>query len=214
MQFGLTQRNVNYDYLVFQDQFDGTSAFDKPTFEKLPGNNFGFGDLSLGVNYTSAPKGKTGLFLGLAMHHFAQPNISFYERPDILPNKLFTRYSAQMNVQIPVNRRVSFTPRVLAALQGPHLEMNVGANFRSVLNTSGTAIHIGGWARPVKNVKNITVDAVSLLFGMEFNNILFGISYDLNIPTLTNYKKIQNSFEISLIYLGDYENDELLCPQF
>jgi type IX secretion system PorP/SprF family membrane protein len=214
LQFGLNQRNVNYDYLSFQDQFDGISQFNKPSFEKLPENNFGFGDLSLGVNYTSAPKGKTGLFLGFAMHHFAQPNISFYQRPDIAANKLFTRYSAQMNVQIPVNRRVTFTPRLLATLQGPHLEMNMGANVRSVVNTGGTAIHIGGWVRPVKNLKNISVDAVALLFGMEFNNILFGLSYDLNIPTLTNYKKFQNSFEISLIYLGDYENDELLCPQF
>lgn len=214
LQFGLNQRNVNYDYLSFQDQFDGISKFDKTSFEKLPENNFGFGDLSLGVNYTSAPKGKTGLFVGLAMHHFAQPNISFYDSPDILPNKLFIRYSAQLNVAIPVNRRVTFTPRVLAALQGPHLEMNLGANLRSVINTTGTAIHIGAWARPVKNLKNISLDAVALLFGMEFDNILLGLSYDLNIPTLTNYKKFQNAFEISLVYLGDYENDELLCPQF
>jgi type IX secretion system PorP/SprF family membrane protein len=214
IQFAFMQRNVNYDYLTFQDGFDGVSKFDKLSYEKLPENNFSFGDLSMGVNYSSAPKGKVGLFVGLAMHHFAQPNISFYERPDIVPNKLFTRYSAQLNVPIPINRRVTFTPRVLTSLQGPHLEMNLGANIRSVMNTSGTAIHIGGWARPVRNQNNMTLDAIALLFGMEFNNILFGLSYDLNLPTLTNYKKIQNAFEISLIYLGDYENDELLCPQF
>ncbi len=61
-QFGLNQRNVNYDYLSFQDQFNGISKFDNLTYEKLPENNFGFGDLSLGVNYTSAPKGKTGIY--------------------------------------------------------------------------------------------------------------------------------------------------------
>jgi type IX secretion system PorP/SprF family membrane protein len=213
-QFGLTQRNVNYDYLNFQDQFNGIDQFKGISREKLPENNFGYADLSMGLNYANAPKNRTGVFIGLAMHHFAQPNVSFYERPEIPNNKLFTRYSAQLNVQIPINRRVSFTPRLLAALQGPHLEMNVGANVRSVLNTSGTAIHFGGWARPVRTQNGVNLDAIALLFGMEFNNILVGLSYDLNIPTLTNYRKVQNSFEISLIYLGDYENDELLCPQF
>ena len=215
-QFGLNQRNVNYENLTFQDQFNGTDGYTRPTQEPLPENNFSYGDFSAGLNYAAAPKGGTAFFAGVAMHHFNKPNISFYSAAaGIPPNKLFVKYSAQMSLQIPLSSQTSFSPRLLVASQGPSLEANVGANFKFTIDkTYGTSLHLGSWVRPVKSNNGFGLDAVVLLAGIEYNSVLFGFSYDLNLPTLSTFKRYQNTFEISLIYLGEYENDELLCPEF
>jgi type IX secretion system PorP/SprF family membrane protein len=218
-QMGLNQRNLNYERFTFQDQFaidnTGTFGYSNPSREVLPENNFGYLDMSAGINYSSAPKGQTAFFAGLAYHHFAQPNVSFYTRSTIIPSPLYAKASTQLALVVPVSRSFSISPRILASVQGPFQEANVGTNFRFLLDGSnGTALQLGTWVRGVKNVGDFNVESIVGLVGVEFNSLLFGFSYDLNLPAVRRYNQSQNAFEFSLIYLGEYDNDELLCPTF
>ena len=105
-------------------------------------------------------------------------------------------------------------PRVLVASQGPHFQTNAGANFRFLLGEYGTtALHLGTWVRPVRNESGIGVDAAVALLGFEINNVLLGLSYDLNLKAL-GAKQRQGAFEISIAYLGNYEGEGILCPKF
>jgi type IX secretion system PorP/SprF family membrane protein len=225
IQFGLNQRNVNYEHLTFQDQFNGLDGFTGVTGERLPENNFGFGDISGGLNYTYSLRGRFGFFAGIAFHHFSTPNVSFYQNfKDTAITALPVRYSAHIATQIPISDNVMLSPRLYATLQGEHLQLNVGTNFRFVTGKTGlSSIHLGGWLRPVKNTgafaKQQGTDAfgigsVVILTGFEYNNVLFGFSYDFNINNFKNYYRPTNAFEISLIYLGEFENEEILCPSF
>ncbi len=215
IQGGLSQRNVNYESLTFHDEFDGTSGYNLPTGEDLPENNFSFTDYNVGLNYT-AQVGRSGnIFAGLALHHFLQPKISFYDN-GTEGSKLYMKISGQLAANIPLTRdnRVSLLPRFLVAKQGPHMEINTGTNFRFAMGQYGsTALHIGSWVRPVRNDDAIGLDAVVALVGLEFNNVLLGFSYDLNLRAL-EAKQRQGAFEISITYLGEYENEEILCPKF
>ncbi|MBK8965843.1 MAG: PorP/SprF family type IX secretion system membrane protein [Saprospiraceae bacterium] len=214
IQGGLTQRNVNYESLEFQDEFDGLSGYVLPTGEVLPENNFAYPDFNVGLNY-SARFGRTGAFFaGLAMHHIMEPRVSFYG-DDLPGEKLYRKLSAQVSANIPIGTsRTSFLPRVLFAQQGPHMQINAGANFRTALGKYGsTAFHIGGWLRPVRTESSFGLDAVVALVGIEFNNVLFGLSYDLN-PNALSFGQRQGAFEISIAYLGEYQNEEILCPKF
>ena len=214
LQGGITQRNVNYESLQFQDQFDGFNGYVLPTGEPLPENNFAFPDFNVGLNY-SARFGRSGaLFAGAALHHFLQPNVSFYNNGSD-GEKLFMKISGQLSATIPLGTsRTSFLPRVLFAKQGPHMQVNAGANFRTAMGKYGsTALHIGGWVRPVRTESSFGLDAVVAMVGLEFNNVLFGLSYDIN-PKALSFKQRQSSFEISIAYLGEYENEEILCPKF
>ncbi|MEO6038919.1 MAG: PorP/SprF family type IX secretion system membrane protein, partial [Saprospiraceae bacterium] len=173
LQGGITQRNVNYASLTFHDQFDGSTGYTMGTGEDLPANNFSFTDYNVGLNYT-AEFGRSGRFYaGLALHHFLQPKISFYENSG-KGDKLYRKASGQVSANIPLNPsgRVSLEPRFLVAAQGPHLEINAGTNFRVVLNQyGGNAIHFGTWVRPVRNDDGIGLDAVVALVGLELNNV-------------------------------------------
>lgn len=214
IQGGLTQRNVNYESLQFQDEFDGVNGYTLPTGEPLPENNFAYTDFNVGLNY-SARFGRSGAFFaGAALHHFLQPTISFYGN-GAPGDKLFMKISAQMAATIPIrNSRTSFMPRVLFAKQGEHMQVNAGANFRTALGKYGsTAFHIGGWARPVRHNDSFGLDAVVALVGIEYNNVLLGLSYDLNLKAL-GFNQRQGAFEISIAYLGEYENEAILCPKF
>ena len=220
-QAGIAQRNVNYENLFFEDQFNGLDGFYNVSGETLPENNFSYSDYSVGLSYTYAPEQKLGVYAGFAMFHLLEPEQSFYydpDRPDNSPtNTLLMKYVAHLGLTIPIGSGVQIQPRGLVYSQGPHLAMNAGTNFRFLLSkTSSTALHLGGWARPVSGVDNkLTMDAVVLMTGIEMNNFLIGFSYDLNLDALnTAGSKQQSAFEISVAYLGQYEDDTVLCPKF
>lgn len=215
IQAGLNQRNLNYANLNFPDEFNGTTGYTLPTGEDLPTNNFAFSDFNTGLNY-SARIGRHGaLFAGLAYSHFLQPRVSFFENTN-KGDKLYSKLTGMVSAQIPFGKtnRVSITPRFMAAQQGPHLEINTGANLRFALGEyGGSAFHVGGWARPVRNTGGVGLDAAVALVGFEYNGVLLGLSYDLNTTALSANQR-QGAFEISISYLGNYDSEEILCPKF
>ena len=220
-QMALAQRNINYESLTFQDQFNNFDAYEGATLENLPGNNFAYFDLNAGINYTYSPKKKTTLFAGLAIHHIFQPQLSFYfDKDDVVikgDSPLFIKYSAQLSASLPISDRVSIIPRALLSIQGPHTRLNAGSNLRIALNNyNGNALQVGAWARPVVDEGNaMRVDAAVLMLGLELGSVLFGLSYDANLEDLAQYQQGQGSIEFSITYLGDYQNDDsVLCPSF
>ncbi len=217
MTVGLSQRNVNYEFLSFQDQWNGIDGYTLPRQEHLPDNNFGYGDISVGLNYSITPAPATSFFAGISYFHLNKPNISFFKGMNYPITLLDPRLSIQLAAQIPINREhsIMLNPRFLVMQQGPQITANVGTNFRFVIDkTYGTSLHLGSWLRGVRNNNGVSLDGIAFLAGIEYNNVLFGMSYDLNLPSLRDYKVYQNIFEISLIYLGDFDNSEILCPTF
>ncbi|MEL6926638.1 MAG: type IX secretion system membrane protein PorP/SprF, partial [Bacteroidota bacterium] len=205
-----------------QDQFNGVDGYPLATGEELPENNFSFSDFSVGLNYTISPVKGLSFFIGGAMHHVFEPEVSFFARQaspnETVPetSRLYRKYSAQLSAQVPLADKISLLPRFLFALQGPHIEMNAGSNIRLALNDySSTAVHFGTWARPVTNEDgNFFVDALVLMVGLEYSNVLFGFSYDATLSDLASTRSGQGAFEISVAYLGNYDNETILCPKF
>ena len=221
-QLGVVQRNVSYDQLTFEDSFDGTSTYvDGASFEELPANNYAFGDYQLGLNYSYAPKNAVNFLVGAAIHHFNQPEQSFYEEitrdEEIqVTNLLHRRYSTYVNVRLPIARDVTLSPRVYAFAQGPHQLVNAGSNLRFVLNdTNGAALHFGGYVRGVGNESGFGVDSAVGMFGVELASFLVGISYDAGLNGLQTSRRHQGAFELNIAYLGKTNDDEAVpCPQF
>ncbi len=220
-QIGIAQRNVNFENIFFQDQFDGTSGYTDPTAEPFPENNFTYSDFGVGLNYTWVPRSGAALFAGAAMHHIMEPETSFFttaENPeDNSTNKLHRKITAYLAGQMPISESVQFHPRALVHIQGPHRMINAGSNLRLLFNeVAGTAVHIGGWARVVKGTQApFVMDSVVAMAGFEFSNILLGFSYDIGISSLDTGNPIRrNVFEVSIAYLGDYDYSSVFCPKF
>ncbi len=214
-QAGFGQRNINFEDITFGDQFNGIDGYSNPTDEELPEGNISYGDVSVGLFYLLTTSDDFSFHIGGTIHHFNEPNISFYKSIGV-EEKLFIRYSAQLGFTINSGERLKLLPRLLFSKQGPHMEGNAGLNARFAMSDfNASAIHIGSWVRPVAyDEDNFDLDAVVFLAGFEFQNILFGLSYDLNVNHIQNYRGGQNAFELSIAYLGAYENESVLCPVF
>lgn len=217
-QAGLAQRNINFLDLFFDDQFNEIDAFDLPTNENLPGNNFSYGDYAIGLNYTTKLTKKWRLFAGGAMHHIFEPRVSFYEdnednRLDVFLQRTYTGHAGFNWLAAD---GITLSPRILFMNQGPHLEVSAGSNVRLSLSAyDGTALHIGAFARTARDVVNtFGFDALVGMVGIEAGGFLLGLSYDVNLRALANYSSAQGAFEISAAYLGEYENETILCPKF
>ena len=222
IQAALNQRNINYEFLNFDDQFNQIDNFNLATQEVLPENNFAFSDFSAGINYIFRPKKKISINAGFTLSHFLRPQLSFYppaEDPqDIIDgdSRLYMKLGGQLSIQFPVTSRVSLIPRVLFTKQGPHLAMTTGSNVRIALNDfNRNAFQIGTWVRPVRNDGgDFGLDAAILMVGFEISNILFGLSYDANIDDLRTHRQGQNSIEFSAMYQGSFDDESILCPKF
>ena len=220
-QLGLAQKNINYEDLQFGDQFNNLNAFDLETSEVLPVNNFAYGDYSLGLHYTITPSDFFNLNAGFSLAHFHTPNISFFRNeintnPDLVQeNELPMKYAAYVNTEFRVSQQLRVSPRALFLKQGPHMELNAGTGFRIARNEAAKqAFHVGAFLRPVKDVSGFTLDALIILAGFEYDNMLIGFSYDLNLRDLVNDRQGIGVFEFSISYIGEYENEFNYCPTF
>lgn len=216
VQGGLSQRNLTYGTLNFHDAFDGQTGYTLGSAEQFPINNFSFPDLNVGINYIVEFAGDGRFFAGTSLHHVLKPKISFYDNNQAPEHKLYAKWNMQLAASIPFDRsnRVSMQPRLLTAMQGPHMEVNAGTNFRFALGQYGSsALHFGSWARPVRNNRAFGFDAVVALLGLEVNAMVFGISYDLNLRALQANQR-QSALEFSVTYMGNYDNEKILCPKF
>lgn len=218
---GIGQRNVNYGNLTWQDEFtirpNGTIGYFGDTRESLPVNNIAFFDFSAGVNYSYSPRGRPGVYLGLAAHHINEPNLSFYARDEemVIEEPLDMKLTAHVAGTIPLSSTVRLLPRALIMSQGQSLEALVGSNIRFQFDEySTTALHVGSWVRGVRALDEFAADAMVALVGLEYKGVLLGTSYDVGVSQFTAGNRGQGAFEISLAYLGNYENDALSCPTF
>lgn len=212
-QMGIAQRSVDYDDFTFQDQFDGLSGYNGTTLEELPRNNHTFADLGVGIFYTSSPKRGYAFNMGLGVNHVNFPDVSFDETT---VDRLHAKFSTQIGGEAKMSNKVSILPRFVASLQGPHMEANIGTNFKFLLSDyDGMFLYVGSWVRPVLDAEStMSLDAAVFLTAIEYQNFRLGLSYDINLSRLISVTSGRGAFEISFAFVGNYGNDNVVCPTF
>lgn len=217
-QFGINQKTLTYDDLTFNDQFNGSTGYVLGTGENLPQNSFAFGDLTAGLQWSLSPRDRMLIYAGFAVHHITRPDVSFYQLDDdiSLESRLHTKFVGHFGLQLPVSEKVSLQPRIMTYIQGAHVEINTGANLSfKVSDYNDTNVILGGWFRPVTDIEDsYNLDAAVILVGFQTTGLQFGISYDVNVSNLSNATNGRGALEFSAMYIGNYENESVICPTF
>jgi type IX secretion system PorP/SprF family membrane protein len=218
-QAGILQRNVTYEGLTFDDQFNGIDGYTLGSNETLPTNSLARGDMAAGLYWQVALGKQNAFYMGAAVHHLNRPDVSFVDTEGAPTNRLFLKTSFQVGASLPFGEgrnRHFFLPRLVALWQGPHLALNAGANVRlGLTDQDNVALHLGAWARPVRDVSNgFGLDAVVLFGGFEYKGLNFGLSYDANIADIAAPGPMRSALELSLTFIGNYEDDMVACPTF
>ena len=215
IQFGVLQRSLSYQTIFFSDQFNGTDGYTQISAEDFPENNFAVGDLSAGIVYQVSNANNYGFYTGISFHHLNRPNSSFYRTEPFgnIDIAAPIRYGAFIAARIPMGKVVQILPRLNAGFQNNRLDGNAGTTFRFLIDKyQGTAIHIGSWIQAdFDENTNPQFNYLVGMMGIEYSNVLFGFSRDFSLQAVNPIRK---TWELSVAYLGNYDDELVLCPKF
>jgi type IX secretion system PorP/SprF family membrane protein len=210
VQSGMLQRNVDLNLVSWGMQYDG-SAYNPAlnSGENLSaGGAFTKFDMSTGLLWTydntSGGRNNAGssdlkINLGVSAQHLTQPDFSFVGSDE----RLYMRYVAHGNALIGISdSRFAIVPGFMYYRQGPAQEIYAGSLFRYVLSrsteymerTGGAAIYLGSYYR--------FGDAVSTHLLIDYAQFTFGLSYDINISSLTTASNGRGGLELSIAFVG------------
>jgi type IX secretion system PorP/SprF family membrane protein len=225
---GITQRRIRGDKLRWPSQITNT-GFDPSagSGEPISDDNFIYPDISAGVLWFSVMDENTNYYLGAAMHHLNQPNVSFFASAGQSTVALYNRFTVHGGGQFEFKPKISLLPFAVFMLQGPHREFNGGASMRFQMGSSklsNQSWQIGAWYRlgvqdsdpnSIENALGLHSDAVILSTRFNYDNFDIGFSYDFTVSGLSAAAPANGAFEFSLAYLlCGPENRGVYCPRF
>jgi type IX secretion system PorP/SprF family membrane protein len=232
-QVGGGQNRLGTGGLWFDRQYDSANIrIDNtlPTGEIEPNSNV-YLDMNAGLLWYAVMDKNKSVYIGGSMHHITQPNISYFGNK---AENLKRRYTIHAGGEFPTNDQLSIMPAIMATVQNPSVNVQLGTNFRySNHDWNEVAIRVGGWYRLVNKyvwesggVTNqnalqessrttILGDAFTVTGMLEINNWLFGLSYDIHTSSIVRPTNGRNAFEISLIYIAPERIPyKTACPKF
>lgn len=218
VSFGYVNRTLDYTKLVFGDQIDfgvdGAPSQD-PGITAIRPNQF----IDIGSGVLIYNKNFWG---GVSGFHLNEPNNSLIEGASRLPMKLAVHGGVRFalgNPDFKDIKKASVAPSFIYKIQGDFHQLDVGASFHYSPIMLGLYYRGIPWEQTVTG--QVNHDAVILMFGVEFQNIQFGYSFDSNVSSLST--ESGGAHEISLIYLFDIQRNNgkpsrskrfLPCPAF
>lgn len=225
---GITQRRIRENDLRWPSQITADKGFIKTLpGEVIPDNDFIYPDISAGVLFFSNLSKTDNWYLGLALHHLNQPNVSFFNSGTSNTVSLYNRITVHGGAQFEMKPKISVLPFAVFMTQGPHREFNGGASLRFALGpsrTSNQSWQIGAWYRlgiqdddPTTTANGVKLHSDAVIFQTRFNYEHFGIgfSYDYTVSGLAAASPANGAFEFSLTYdICGPENRGVYCPRF
>jgi type IX secretion system PorP/SprF family membrane protein len=214
---GITQRRVREADLQWPSQHDGNGGFDPSigSGETIIDNDFLWADLAAGLMWFSVMDEYNNYYIGAAIHHLNQANVSFLGQ-DV---NIYSKITLHGGGQFETSPKMSVLPGFVYMMQGPHREFNGGASLRFAMGSTRLTkqfFQLGAWYRLGTKVEGgIHSDAMILSARFDYDNYGIGFSYDLNVSKLKNAAAGNGSFEFSLNYLiCGPERRSVYCPRF
>lgn len=218
-QVGIGQYALDWGKLWFSRQFDPVAERPDPTLgngePSANGNSDLYPDFHAGLLWYCLFGEKGGFaYLGGAMHHLNQPNISLTGDGR---TRLYSRWSGHAGAQLPLTDRTSLMPGLQVMRQGPAFETAAGLNVRYTnSDLHELALRTGVWGRVVNRLNSgLHMDAVTIVGMIEWDRLTFGLSYDITVSDLVHANNSRGAFEISLAYIQPAERRQrVVCPTF
>lgn len=212
----MTQRRIDTRDLRWPSQHDGNGGFDPTaTGGIIAMDNITYADLSAGLLWFSNLDKENNFYIGAAMHHLNQANVSFLNQTA----SLFTKITAHGGGQFYLNKKMSLLPGFVLLFQGPHREYNAGSSVRWKMGgqrVSEQNFQLGLWYRSgVNESGGWHSDSVIASTRFDYKSYGFGFSYDWTVSNFREASPGNGSFEFSLTYIicGD-QSRGVYCPTF
>lgn len=211
IQLGMVNRNINYNKLNFDNQWNG-DAFDPnitmdENFARTRFNSF---DLGVGIAYRWMKGERTNFTLGFSAAHLTQQKQTFYNDNSV---RLNPRFTVHTRAQVKLSKRVDIVPELSFQMQDSKYEVDYGAHAKYYIamhSVHTVALNLGAYGR--------SAEAGWLFAGMDYDNLQVNLSYDINFSKLHIASRYNGGFEVSVIYilarLKKINKPGAVCPAF
>ncbi len=204
-----SNKRINTEKLTFEDQLrpDGFTGITSEIFSNKQ-VSVSYFDLNAGVLYNGSTNGYNNFYLGASMYHINRPKESFQGGNYYLSS----RVTIQAGGKIPAGQYNYLHFSANHSMQANAHNTMIGAAYALNLNgdiENPTNLYLGSWIR--------MGDAVIPYIGLEFGELHFGATYDINTSSLKPGSNTRGGAEISLIYIKkpvDPNAKKLNCPKF
>ncbi|WP_235297024.1 PorP/SprF family type IX secretion system membrane protein [Portibacter marinus] len=202
---GSGQRAVGWDRFWFGNQFDRTFNYidtdrdpKEPGLQGMKGRTGLFADVNVGVHWYGNLNDDLAVQAGLSFYHLNRPNIALFEGA---VERLPVRYNAHINAAKGLWEGVTIVQQILYVRQSVAHQLLIGADLQmDNLDASEVVLSLGVIGRFVAQQEISTMDAVILTFNTEYNNIRFGLAYDITVSSLAKYSNGRGAWEMNLGY--------------
>ncbi|MDF1672272.1 MAG: PorP/SprF family type IX secretion system membrane protein [Vicingaceae bacterium] len=203
-----TQRSINYNDLKFDNQYNGSF------YDANIGNGETFGNtgetyfnLHAGLSYNKKIAQRKEVNAGFALHNIVRPQQTFFNA-DIPLHQRITIHAGGL---IKLSDKIDVLPNILFQKQHKFQEIVFGGQGKYHLNNGNyKALYGGIWYR--------NSDATYFNVGLDYADFHFGISYDLNLSSLSVASQNRGGFEFSVIYIISRFKPEIkrykACPDY
>lgn len=202
IQGAFNQRSINLSNVRWDNQFNG-SAYD-PTLSSGEAAGIlkkSFFDMGAGMayNYSSSSKNITSnddftFTLAAGAFHLNRPDQGLAGE-----DKANMRLSGMMKMHIGVKgTNMAFEPLASYMKNGELSEINVGMLMRYRLKSGSSVTGINSESAISFGACYRIQDALYPIIAYDFSNYSIGISYDVNLSSLTPYSQSRGGFEIVL----------------
>lgn len=218
VQGALVQKSIQYDKLVFGDQFDPnnpTGYLNQVSRENFGNVDVSYPDFNVGLMYSGKVSERGTLYGGIAYYHISRPEERFINTGQSL--KINSRASYHLGGSFEMNRNTIVYLSGMVQHQGPAIEALVGGAVGFIMNpdhsdyTKNTIFYLGGWYR--------FGDAIAPYVGFEWSKMKIGFTYDVTMSSARNMTLGQGAMELSVIYNGIFKHSptrryNFACPKF
>lgn len=213
----VTQRRLGQNDFRWPNQHNGQGEWD-PTLdpgELINDYDFLYADIGAGILFFNVMDKNNNYYVGLAMAHLNQANVTFYTNAVSLYSKLTLHAGGQFELK----PKLSVLPGFVAFFQGKQREFNLGTSFRFALGNSrlqNQSWQLGLWYRlGTKDTGGIHSDAVIVSTRFDSGQFGLGFSYDATVSKFREGGSFNGAFEFSLSYdICGPEKRAVYCPRF
>lgn len=196
---GFYQQTIKSDAITWNNQWDGQQYNQGiASNENIASGQSVFNfDLGAGFNFRYKFEDESVINLGIGVNHITGQDASY----TLIENKIFRSINifASGTKYIP-DRRLGISPSLLMSFMGPNRNIVFGTNFDIELFEASRRTDYVQRSFFSLGMHYRVQDALIALASFKFSGFKVGLSYDINISSLTPTTRGNGGFEIHLAY--------------
>jgi type IX secretion system PorP/SprF family membrane protein len=206
-QNSIDMTNAQWDSQYNGGQFDPNTASNETSFNS---DTWGNADVGVGLAWyyesgtaTLSSYDAFRLKIGLSANHLNRAELKYSTSFAAEPERQYMKYILHMNSFVGIkNTNTSLNPSFAVSMQGPAMEILLGTIYR--IRVKEAAKYTGfvkevAWGIGAHYRWN---DAIIPAVFIEVDNFAVGISYDVNVSSLTTATNAQGGMEISIRFVN------------